>query len=199
MDAKILLGIGAIGGAVYLATSKKAQARVKKTTGLSDGKNNDNYNYIVKGFNSNGYKIIETNLNTKIEANKKKKEFLKKENVSNVDIVKEPKMPIFTSNQFGGLKQGDIIKLKKGITKSYYPKVYDNQRLIVAGNVYYDDYKEWYTKFVDEDEGFSVGVNSEFTMGEFEKLKRKGPKIDPDNIPINFTIWNKKTGKWGLR
>ena len=36
MDAKTLLGIGAIGGAVYLATSKKAQAKVKKTTGLSD-------------------------------------------------------------------------------------------------------------------------------------------------------------------
>jgi len=39
MDAKTLLGIGAIGGAVYLATSKKAQAKVKKTTGLSDGNN----------------------------------------------------------------------------------------------------------------------------------------------------------------
>jgi hypothetical protein len=36
MDAKTLLGIGAIGGAVYLATSKKAQAKVKKTTGLSN-------------------------------------------------------------------------------------------------------------------------------------------------------------------
>jgi uncharacterized membrane protein len=39
MDAKTLLGIGAIGGAVYLATSKKAQAKVKKTAGLSDGNN----------------------------------------------------------------------------------------------------------------------------------------------------------------
>jgi len=36
MDAKTLLGLGAIGGAVYLATSKKA--KVKKTTGLSDRK-----------------------------------------------------------------------------------------------------------------------------------------------------------------
>ena len=35
MDAKTLLGLGAIGGAIYLATSKKAQAKVKKTTGLS--------------------------------------------------------------------------------------------------------------------------------------------------------------------
>jgi hypothetical protein len=36
MNTKTLLGIGAIGGAVYLATSKKAQAKVKKTTGLSN-------------------------------------------------------------------------------------------------------------------------------------------------------------------
>jgi len=36
MDAKTLLGLGAIGGAIYLATSKKAQAKVKKTTGLSN-------------------------------------------------------------------------------------------------------------------------------------------------------------------
>ena len=36
MNSKTLLGLGAIGGAVYLATSKKAQSKVKKTTGLSD-------------------------------------------------------------------------------------------------------------------------------------------------------------------
>lgn len=36
MNTKTLLGLGAIGGAIYLATSKKAQAKVKKTTGLSD-------------------------------------------------------------------------------------------------------------------------------------------------------------------
>lgn len=38
MNINTLLGVGAIGGAIYLATSKKAQSRVKKSTGLSDNK-----------------------------------------------------------------------------------------------------------------------------------------------------------------
>jgi len=56
MNAKTLLGLGAIGGAVYLATSKKAQAKVKQTTGLSDKIEKGQNIYVFK--DHNGYNVL---------------------------------------------------------------------------------------------------------------------------------------------
>lgn len=126
MNKNILLGLGAIGGAVYLATSKKAQAKVKKTTGLSDKIQKGQNVYVYK--NRNGYNVLYFNASQGVYGH----DFY--DSKSDIDILKKhwkesgikvhrtlPKnlknRPTGLSDKTGGLTESQIKKIKDAVEK----------------------------------------------------------------------------------
>jgi len=182
MNSKTLLGLGAIGGAIYLATSKKAQAKVKKTTGLSD---NSPFKYELKGYDEDGLIVISSVQRTKSESDKKKKEYLKRNDVKKV-IQKKFK---------SGLSDGGGKTFKNSL------KAYSHIKSIVDSNtkshyemgsgVYYTGGKIYLDKRIAKYRGITSGTESKYLLlnpNSKDVIKYLAKELKDDGVLIEEKI-----------